>query len=865
MGIHLVPRPVENQSANSNSGDQSDINDSSIPTATSPDNGSIMEGAGGSGLLAALLGIGPGNPSSSGDDENNEENEGDSGNLFSLPRTRAARSSSRRRRMNSHRRTASDPAYPEPSSLEPVRQGLMTLHTMIGSERNRCNHQNNDNGEVKQSEKHSSSINAKRKWYRGQWIDCRDTVNQWLEATVVEVVSPADILVTPARSSHIIQCLKPSPVDAAVGANDFTGRLRLLLKQADDETDTALSDLNSNDELIGYRERNKNDGVQLLLIHYNGWPHRWDEWTRSDSERIRPFRTRSKHLPNRSRHACPSPQSVFHAAPSTSIEDDDDSIDRKAILSELYYSVTSISSLFSQSINLESVQDSRSDDNAVLPWKKAMKLPDKNSVEFEGNGGEEVKKEDESDTDPPLNELPSTELENLSKRRLEALAPLLDRLGRVLTDAAPHVAALAENLPSKLRENENSEKVKSNIEEVNNYDEEVDRKKDIEEDSEKDFEEDSEKDHEEDSEKDNEQDNEENSEGNRSLRPSWVNNNDESALTPLLSNDAENSIDCEESIEGDEGNPDHIDFVNGFINVSSHDPRRIRGSSAEGPLNVGDNNTSLGSSLLSYLASGNAGNNDGTIEDGSEQEGPRVLRLTRGSGGGGGGGGGNGIGSGTNNGGGIDIHIHAIVTGPGGGGAGLGGISDLAGILNGTATPISMPSPAPTPIQSVSLLPSGEAEQRSPVTPEDEDDLGLFSDLYSVTPRSIDSTRSDFARFDENDNINDSRNIDREVSSPIISSDENDDDGNNSPIMEDIDHEEISSSAIESPNCNETSSTLQAVEGTTLNATTSDSSNLVSSVITASPTTTSNSGNRSQSLNRHSTILRIFRRALGRR
>merc|ERR1712238_482135 len=133
-----------------------------------------------------------------------------------------------------------------------------------------------------------------------------------------------------------------------------------------------------------------------------------------------------------------------------------------------------------------------------------------------GNGGEEVKKEDESDTDPSSNELPSTELENLSKRRLEALAPLLDRLGRVLTDAAPHVAALAENLPSKLRENENSEKVKSNIEEVNNDDEEVDRKNDIEEDSEKDIEE----------------DNEENSEGNRSLRPSWVNNNDESALTP---------------------------------------------------------------------------------------------------------------------------------------------------------------------------------------------------------------------------------------------------------------------------------------------------------------------------------------------
>jgi hypothetical protein len=48
-------------------------------------------------------------------------------------------------------------------------------------------------------------------------------------------------------------------------------------------------------ELVGFRRRGSNRGVQLLLLHYNGWPHRWDEWIRSDSERIRPFRTRTRH------------------------------------------------------------------------------------------------------------------------------------------------------------------------------------------------------------------------------------------------------------------------------------------------------------------------------------------------------------------------------------------------------------------------------------------------------------------------------------------------------------------------------------------------------------------------------------------
>ena len=58
---------------------------------------------------------------------------------------------------------------------------------------------------------------------KGQWVDVKDTVDQWLEAQIVAIQS------TP------------------------TGN--------------------------------------LLFIHYNGWPSRWDEWIEANSERIQPLRT----------------------------------------------------------------------------------------------------------------------------------------------------------------------------------------------------------------------------------------------------------------------------------------------------------------------------------------------------------------------------------------------------------------------------------------------------------------------------------------------------------------------------------------------------------------------------------------------
>ena len=148
-----------------------------------------------------------------------------------------------------------------------------------------------------------------------------------------------------------------SPPDAVVSANDLEGRRRLLLElvpRDDDDGDVdgnrhrhrTSNYLPSPDDGYYYLPRPENNNVQLLLIHYNGWPHRWDEWIRSDSERIRPFRTRTRHRMTPSLAtgtaygcsflACPTPQTVFSAGPSTAIRDEQDMIsERSGMLLEL--------------------------------------------------------------------------------------------------------------------------------------------------------------------------------------------------------------------------------------------------------------------------------------------------------------------------------------------------------------------------------------------------------------------------------------------------------------------------------------------------------------------------------------------------
>jgi len=529
-------------------------------------------------------------------------------------------------------------------------------------------------------------LDASRTWYRGQWIDCRDTVNQWLEATVVDIVSPKDILNSLANNKIGTQTSTNPTPDPAVGANDFEGRRRLLLKMTENELDEELAKENGGDEdLIGFRERDNNHGVQLLLIHYNGWPHRWDEWIRSDSERIRPFRTRSRHTPNRSIYASPTPQSVFHASPATYFKEESETCERAALIPELYRTILAVNNLVSEAIPADTHDQIKtqsehigSNDQPWMPHDQNEKDKDESmSIDEFAEKIDDVKCDDKE----------SQQVAKFDKRKLDALAPLLDRLGRILTDAAPHVASFADSLPgSRIQSPNVPDEATEPIEPISDVDQQI----------------------------------------------------VDSSTTPLLSSLSSANIATEDDpvIEENENDPDYVDFVNGFVNVASND-RSISGRSSTRRLDRDDDAPSnIGSSLLSaYLASSGSSNanSDNNGEDGNangEENGngngnnraPRVLRL----------GGGNNDGGGLGPG--IDIHIHAIVTGPGGGvgggTAGLGGLAGLAAMgmpLNlGATVPSSRPNTTARPITST-------------ITPSvhDDDDDGLFSDLYSESPAPV--------------------------------------------------------------------------------------------------------------------------------
>jgi hypothetical protein len=104
--------------------------------------------------------------------------------------------------------------------MEHVRQGMMTLHTMLGGEGDEeeeledeeggggChdvdNDKDDDDDDMSRPERRrlrsrrgssrSDGVLPRRTWYKGQWLDALDTVHQWLEATIVDVVLPSDVL-----------------------------------------------------------------------------------------------------------------------------------------------------------------------------------------------------------------------------------------------------------------------------------------------------------------------------------------------------------------------------------------------------------------------------------------------------------------------------------------------------------------------------------------------------------------------------------------------------------------------------------------------------------------------------------------------
>jgi hypothetical protein len=321
--------------------------------------------------------------------------------------------------------------------------------------------------------------------------------------------------------------------------------------------------------------------------------------------------------------------------------------------------------------------------NAILPWKYAShhhnQSNNKRKKSDDDTDNHEAEKCDDDDTeneDNLKNTITTATTTNtkkkMNKRKLEALAPLLDRLGRVLIDVAPHVAASAENLPL------DSSFIADTLGEDNT---------------------------------------EMTSDDPVAPKPSTsVAAASTTALPPV--------------------DPDHEDFVNGFINVSRVNgtiPRRNRSRNYDLRNNRDDN--SLESSLRAVLGGG-AGGGSSTTRNGSNtgdsntsrQGGPtRVVRMVGGNGEGNSGG---GLG--------IDILIHATVTGPGGL-TSIPGLDGLAGLM-GSTTNLNPSNTMPTNSSSV---PENAAMMNASIANADvdEDDMGIFSDLYSDNPDPSTTTR----------------------------------------------------------------------------------------------------------------------------
>eukprot|EP00804_Cyclotella_cryptica_P030428 CCRYP_008515-RA/>CCRYP_008515-RA protein AED:0.01 eAED:0.01 QI:1881/1/1/1/1/1/2/276/763 len=527
----------------------------------------------------------------------------------------------------------------------------------------------------------NSQLQSHRQWYRGQWLDALDTVNQWLEATIVDIVLPSDILstctfdestgthISPSASPRVKKKTRRRTPDAVVSANDLEGRRRLLLEPLPEneiEEDSLANSVGMCSLLDeGYRKRDDNDGVQLLLIHYNGWPHRWDEWIRSDSERIRPFRTRTRHR-STSQLASPTPQNVFQAAPATHIMDEDDEVERASLLPELYRVLSSVNEVLSFSIPSEArhaPDDSLfapSTDTAHLPWR----LP---------NHGIETNyfPPSHDSSDAASSGRGSNPLSRLDSAQLRRLAPLIDRLGRTLTDAAPHIAALADSLPQTVVETASTPLNPFNLlEEVPGQ-----------------------------------------SPAARVRAMSEWAMNIRSGGNSLNSNRGD-------SVDERSDDPDLSDFINGMVNTTRGVNRNDRDS----------NRDPLVSGLLSSYLSSQTGLGLGAGPEASTDADNALGRLLRM-------GGGNTVGVGAAGGPGIDIHIHAVVTGPG-----MNNIGTIGGLGMGTtATPLLsiLRNGNSSTNSSPSNRAGGSASQNADDQAGDEDDMDLFSELYSESPTPL--------------------------------------------------------------------------------------------------------------------------------
>jgi hypothetical protein len=364
-------------------------------------------------------------------------------------------------------------------------------------------------------------------------------------------------------------------------------------------------------------------------------------------------------------------------SPPTNIKSEIEAEDRAALLPELQRVFGVVTELLEQSVEKDEQQ---LPGNHYAPWigggleEEVPSLLSDAEYEIEShrpllgdndNAPDVFSDEEAKDEERSVQPVASRSENPNLKKQLQSLVPLLDRLGRTLMDAAPHLAAYAASLPDEPpKEPERTAPGKSNV---------VIAREVVEEPA------------------------PERRSGLFSLLPRAAPPIVESSDVAVVSDDEEEVME-----------PDYVDFASGVVNTTRGEVRTRGGRSSSDEAGL----------LGAYLAAASLGSLTGD-DDGNELGGlqglGRLIRQRETNGG--------------NGGGGIDIHIHAIVSGP--------AVGDNIGTMALIGEP-QVTTPRPTLFSSNSRR-SGISEPRIPLSaPLDEEELGIFSDLYSENPTPVD-------------------------------------------------------------------------------------------------------------------------------
>ena len=431
--------------------------------------------------------------------------------------------------------------------------------------------------------------------------------------------------------------------------------------------------------------------------------------------------------------ASPTPQSIFNESPRTNIsEHGSEEEDRIAVLPELNIALSRVSELLGELLRrdrgrndnnetkdddddeLEDLQpsaaESPSESNldhqrarADLPWV-TRGSSNTNSSGENPNTLSTVSEflDEEADAEEPSTDAPvpagvseynrnSGVATSYNQTELRNLATIFDRLGRTLTDAAPHLASIAASLPAQEHSNslESDGQNEATPESANSF--EVDSP----------------------------------SAPLGGLLSLWSRERERARRNSAV----EENVMARPSTSSAAVDPDHLDFASGVVNTT-------RGQVRSGPRSRSSHQDDVASLLGTYLAAASLGSaSSSNDESGSGATSSLARLLARGSNGG----------SGDS---GIDIHIHAIVTTPGAspGGVGIATLSSGRGspttTLGGARNLFSSNTSTSIRSEEGDSMPGGSSPSNF-VEPRDEEyDHGLFSELYSESPTPIDPNGS---------------------------------------------------------------------------------------------------------------------------